>query len=225
MKTFNFSKDSEYHSQRNNKIVPHGACNTTSLVMALKQANIEFKTPEGWQEEDWFTKIMRSDRAYEKMREVANWAFNSDGSPNYPPQQVHDMLVWGVEVLVGRRNVDRFRINWDLREIVFALLNGAGVALSGDFLLQNGGTLRHVVSLAGFSTSQENMEEVTHYHQVDLNKIETYIIDDPYGNYLLDYNDHHGNNVEFTRDLFMGTFRVKNQNTKWAHIVGYNRGV
>lgn len=33
----NSSRDDEYHSQINNKEVPHGACNVTAYVMSGKQ--------------------------------------------------------------------------------------------------------------------------------------------------------------------------------------------
>ena len=43
----NPSRDDEYHSQINNKEVPHGACNVTAYVMSGKQAGRTFTHPQG----------------------------------------------------------------------------------------------------------------------------------------------------------------------------------
>jgi hypothetical protein len=70
----NYSKDSEYHSQRNNKIIPHSSCNATSMIMALKQAGVRLPFPDRYQPEDYLSLFLQSDLAKEKMKELAPWA-------------------------------------------------------------------------------------------------------------------------------------------------------
>ena len=43
----NPSRDDEYHSQINNKEVPHGACNVTAYVMSGKQTGRTFTHTQG----------------------------------------------------------------------------------------------------------------------------------------------------------------------------------
>jgi len=42
---FNYSKDNDYHTQINNRRLPLSTCNTTSMIMALKQAGVEASFP------------------------------------------------------------------------------------------------------------------------------------------------------------------------------------
>lgn len=52
------SRDTDYHSQVNNKVIPMEACNTTSAIMWLKTARIEFWHPKILQPEDYLTHIL-----------------------------------------------------------------------------------------------------------------------------------------------------------------------
>ena len=206
MVEFNFSEDSEYHSQINNRVIPHGSCNTTSMVMALKQAGIEI--PFGSKDcqcEDFLTSFLRQKEAYEKMRELTPWFFDN-GKPLYPPNQVHAMLQWAVNTLLGKE-VDAFSCSIPIPSLVEHLQRGGGAVLSGCFVLSNGKRLRHIVSLAGYM--EENDE------------LAGFLLDDPYGDWRRDYIDHRGNDIPMKLEDFHQIFHpCGNEQVKWAHLVG-----
>jgi hypothetical protein len=216
---FNYSKDSDYHTQLNNRRLPLSTCNTTSMIMALKQAGVEPPGPlkgdktiylleggEDVQPEDYFTDFLRSPAAYGEMKELCPWFFDAEtGKALVAPNEVHQMLEWGVNTLL-KRQVDEFSTEVPIPEIVAHLMKGGGVVLSGKFRLKNR-TLNHIVSLAGFVTGKN--EDITHF-----------IIDDPYGNFRTDYKDQHGNNIRITRDEFIAIFNpTGNEGVKWAHLL------
>ena len=216
---YNFSTDSEYHTQRNNVMVPHKSCNTTSSVMALKQANITFTVPETWQEEDYLSSLLQTEEAYLVMKELAPWAFDANDIPIYPPQQVHAMLEWGINKMVGR-TVDVFQTNVSIREMILQIVKGSGIVLSGQFDLPDGREIGHIVSLAGVVTSQRDLKNIQSHIDVYTDTIEAFIIDDPYGNWHTSYTDHRGNNVEMSFDTFNQVFRRPGDTeNKFAHVI------
>lgn len=192
----NFSKDSEYHTQINNKFVPHESCNTTSMVMALKQAGIKLPPHKG-QPEDALTALLKTKEAYEKQEELAPWSINK-----FQPQEVHMVLQWGVNKWIGH-NVDEFISDAKLSDLREILDDGKGIVISGTFPLQNT-ELHHMVSLAGYIIE----DKITHY-----------IIDDPYGDWLTRYANNHGNNIPLSVETFDAIFN-KGLGKYWIHIVG-----
>jgi len=86
----NFSRNSDYHTQRNNLKVPFASCNTTSMVMALKQAG--WKVPEDGvtQPEDALTEFLSTPAARDRQKAVAPASMGA-----YRPQEVHAVLEWG----------------------------------------------------------------------------------------------------------------------------------
>ena len=192
----NYSKDIDYHTQINNKFVPYKSCNTTSIVMALKQAKIKLP-PHVGQPEDALTELLTTDEAYKIQKVLAPWSIDQ-----YAPQEVHPVLEWGVNKWIGR-TVDRFYSNTKIEDLQELLVTGKGVVLSGTFPLPNK-ELHHIVSLAGYIKE----ETITHY-----------IIDDPYGNWFANYADPHGNNIQLPIDTFIDIFD-KGINQYWTHIIG-----
>ncbi len=207
---FNYSKDSDYHTQLNNRRLPLSTCNTTSMIMALKQAGAEppfpLKGEDDIQPEDYLTDFLRSPESYRKMKELTPWFFDRvSGKATVAPNEVHQMLEWGVNTL-RRKKVDKFSTGVSIETIIAHLIKGGGVVLSGEFRLKNR-NLHHIVSLAGFVTDEN--EDITHF-----------IIDDPYGNFRTDYQDQRGNNIRITRDEFIVIFKpTGNNKIKWAHLV------
>lgn len=215
----NFSIDSDYHTQRNNLLVPYKACNTTSAVMALKQANVAFTVPEGWQEEDYLTSLLQTEEALIEMKKLAPWAFDKNDVPVFPPQQVHVMLEWGINKMVGK-TVDIFQADMCIRQIVFQLINGSGIVLSGQFDLPDGRELGHIVSLAGVVTHQPNLLNVKSDLSIHMDSIESFIIDDPYGDWTSSYKNHKGNDLEMEAYTFNQIFRRSGDTeNKFAHII------
>ena len=192
----NYSKDFDYHSQRNNAVVPFSSCNTTSMVMALKQAR--WPVPDrGAQPEDELSRFLRTPEALEKQKELAPWSVDA-----YPPQQVHTCLEWGTNEWVGG-DADRFRMNVAPLDLITALETGGGVVLSGRFPMPGGIELGHIVSLAGYVRTKG---EITHW-----------IIDDPYGDWYSEYKHHRGNDIEFSLENFNKIFM--RDDGYWAHII------
>lgn len=190
----NFSKDSDYHSQINNKIVPLSSCNTTSMIMALKQAKVQLPDYTG-QPEDTLSAFLQTKEAYRMQKILAPWSYL-----NYPPQEVHVCLEWGTNTWIGQE-VDHFTTETKLEDIAPTLKKGKGIIISGIFRVGDY-NFNHIVSIAGFVKE----ESITHY-----------IIDDPYGDWTKQYKDHHGNNVVLTVEQFKSIF--DKQGKYWTHIV------
>ena len=175
---FNYSKDNDYHTQINNRSLPLSTCNTTSMIMALKQAGVSLPFPTNVQPEDYLTDFLRSPESYRKMKEMTPWFFDrGTGKATVAPNEVHQMLEWGVNTLL-KQKVDEFSTGVSIETIIAHLIKGGGVVLSGEFRLKNR-NLHHIVSLAGFVIDEN--EDVTHF-----------IIDDPYGDFRTDYQDQRG---------------------------------
>ena len=190
----NYSKDSEYHSQRNNMVVPYSSCNTTSMVMALKQAGWEVPGGDA-QPEDSLSNHLQTDMAYSKQKALAPWSIGA-----YPPQEVHSILEWGVNDWM-HADVDTFTTKATENYIFKQLDMGGGVVLSGRFPV-SGGELGHIVSLAGFYSDSRGPGG---------------IIDDPYGAWAVDYRDPHGNDIDVSATDFDRIF--KKEGSYWAHFI------
>lgn len=189
----NYSRDIPYHSQRNNLKIPHSSCNTTSMIMALKQAGHDCNFGEG-QPEDILTELLLSPK-YWSMMDNINPKYKEWG---YRPNEIHDCLCAATNEIIGKK-VDFFSTETLVLRIKNHLDDGGGVVLSGKFKLSNGDTLNHIVSLAGYGD-------------------EGFIIDDPYGNFRTDYKDFHGNDIHITNDEFFTIFKGS-EDYKWAHLI------
>lgn len=197
----NYSRGIPYHSQRNNEVVPHASCNTTSAIMALKQAGIDVIEYEGEQPEDSLSKLLETEEAWRKMKQLAPWAYDKWGKPIYRPQEVHVCLQWGINQYVGEP-VDTFCPSLSLQNLITNLDHRFGLILSGTFPVDSG-ELHHMVSLAGYV---EEGGSITHF-----------IIDDPYGNWHTAYRDQRGNDVRLTREQFVEIFNKRG--AYWAHVI------
>lgn len=189
----NYSKNIPYHTQRNNQKIPHSTCNTTSMIMALKQAGHSCFFGEG-QPEDILTELLLTEK-YWNMMDKLNPNYRKDG---YRPNEIHDCLCAATNEIIGK-TVDYFSTETLVLRIKNHLSDGGGVVLSGKFSLSNGKVLNHIVSLAGYGE-------------------DGFIIDDPYGNFRTDYKDHKGNDIFITNDEFFTIFKGS-EDYKWAHLI------
>lgn len=213
MKTINISNDSEYHTQRNNRLNPSGTCNTTASINALRSSNIAFSWPKGVQPEDHLTATLDSDEAWAIMHRDHSWAI-TDG---YEPRHVHAMLSWAINEKLVRRPVVRFSTTTTWHEIIFNIVAlRCAVNLSGKFT-----KFGHIVTLVGLKTNQNDIEQCTDPNQIDMESIVSLVIDDPYGNYHSAYRDHRGNNISFTFPELDRITKEYYKNRKWAHL--FNR--
>lgn len=132
------------------------------------------------------------------------------------------MLTWAANRL-ARKLVSVFDTKWDLTTLVHVLVNGSGIVLSGLFPMSNGGDLNHVVSLAGFRLQRPaTAEELLRDSQAS-DRVESWIIDDPYGNWRKDYRDHHGNNISMSTTEWASIIKPIGSRSVWAHVVGPSR--
>ena len=214
---YNFSKDSEYHTQVNNKSFPNGSCNTTSMIMAVKQAghSIDFAA-EGEQPEDALTEfIMFSEEAHQKARVLAPGVWDFEKSePKKPLNEIHVMLEWGINHLMEKQ-VDIFTTELEVEIMIRKINEGCGIILSGEIPFYDR-TIGHMVSLAGFVTIDDDK-------QPSIRNISHFIIDDPFGNFRTNYKDTRGNNIKITVEEFTRFFKDTESKThKWAHIITPN---
>lgn len=205
----NLSDGKKYLSQLNNKISPMSTCNTTSAIMALEVSNISYSIPDGWEQpEDYLTSILHSEGSYQRMKEKYPWAVR-DG---YEPNEVHGMLEWGINKLVGRQ-VDTFITSASINQMINNLFyNRKAVLVSGKFTATG-----HIVCVVGFSSIQT--EEDFLVNGFDPREIEYFIIDDPYGDWHTGYKNRNGDNVKLSFDEFNDLTKSYHMpNNKWMHI-------
>ncbi len=178
IRTINVSKDEDYHSQVNNLEVPLSACNTTSMIMALKDLGIGFYRIEGFQEEDLLSALLLSNTAREEMRKLERYAYDRE----IPPNQVHSMLSLYTNRLVGRK-VTRFVEKGDWSMLLDEIYSKRPVVV-GTTLTDVG----HIVEVVGLVDEDAIVTKI--------------IIDDPYGDPRTGYKSNRGNNVELDAEYF-----------------------
>ena len=207
------SRDSDYRTQLNNKLVPLSSCNTTAMCMALEASGVPLPERPGVQPEDDLTAVTETPEAYAEMARGYPWAF-AGSKPIYPPRQVHGMLSWATNRWLGRP-VTRFREDVPIEELLADLAQGRACVVSGRFTASG-----HMVALVGVETDQVFAGWTTP-DNVELASIRALIIDDPYGDYHTGYKDHRGNGCSFSLAEFSSLTREYDRYTKWAHqIIG-----
>jgi hypothetical protein len=175
--------------------------------MWLKAGKVIFWSPPIMQEEDYFTAIMNGKLAWEKFRRE----FSHEYELGMYPQYKSEMLEWGVNYLVGRR-VDKFITDGSLELLVWELLRGRPVVMSGAFT--EGG---HFVCVVGF-LSLQHKHEIKAQDDVDLSQVTEIIFDDPYGDPHTKYRDHHGNDVHMSVSEFDRVTNIS-RGKKWMHLL------
>lgn len=208
MITINVSEGKLNSSQRNNEIRGTSACNVTSAAMFIEynEPKMPF-VPKGVQLEDFLMATLIGKDGYTEMFRVAETLY-----PDYTPNEVHACLAWGIN-RVCDYPVAVFKSNWKLEEIVFSLVAGKAVIVSGKF-----GSLHHIVCLVGLQTTQKDIHNMNSPEEVDLTKIRKFIIDDPWGDPNTNYQSKHGNDVELSYRDFMSTIKPQGQLLKWGHL-------
>ncbi len=207
MLKINLSIDSEYHSQINNKFIPYEACNTTAAIMWLKTAGVDFWHPKIMQPEDYLTAILNGKHAWHLFKDQ----FPDMYDLGFRPQNLSKMLEWGINIMVGRE-VDKFITDGSLSLLIWELIRGRPVIMSGQFT-QSG----HFVCVVG-CTSKQNREEIEMLEDVDPKAIEEIFVDDPVGDYHTKYRSSKGNNVRFKIKEFDLVTNLPN-GKKWMHLM------
>jgi hypothetical protein len=208
---YNISKDDDYHTQRNNKIIPLSACNVTSAIMMLKASGIDFDYPKDKQPEDYLMEMLLSDEGYEVTKKIAPWAIEN----NIRPNELHAVLNHFINKLVGRK-VTYFTLHRSMKSIIFDIIKGKASLVSGSFTEYG-----HMITIVGFTTNQIiNSGNLKSKDEIDMNKVINIIVDDPYGNYFKNYEDQRGNNIYFPLNEIDGLLKsYNNLDSKWCHVI------
>ena len=206
----NLSRDSDYCTQINNKLIPYEACNTTAAIMALEAAGIAYPQKSGEQPEDTMTSYFLANKdVWDKFKREHKGAWKA----GFLPQNISGTLAWGINEYIGK-DVDHFIKTGSLQLMIWHLLNGKPLIMSGSFTKSG-----HFVAVMGFYTRQHR-EYITNANGVDLSRVDYIIVDDPYGNWHSDYRDHRGNNIHFTLQEFNKLTNESNRDShKWMHII------
>lgn len=157
MKTYNISDKNKYYRQNNNEINPLIRCKPTATVEALDLAGWPLPYGKHKQPEDNLTEWMESN-------------YGKDSPENW--DQIR--MAINSHFLPGPKPVIGPHWDWDLRDALFGLTVGIPFVAS-TWLTKFG----HVVNIVGYMTEQN--EQPVNTMAVDLSKVKTIIIDDPYG--------------------------------------------
>ena len=197
----------DYHSQRNNEVLPLTSCGATAAVMALKASGWPVPSPRGVQPEDHLTGILLSPEAVERREAIpGEWA------DDIPPNQIHVVLSWGIDKWM-RRVAVRFTESGTLRDVVERLYHRTALVMNGLFA-----GLDHNIAVVGFDSEQEEHE---FRGGIDLDRVTDIIIDDPWGDYHTDYWDRNGNDIRIELEEF-DRITHKSGGPKWMHV--FERG-
>ena len=193
-------KDKPYYTQRNNQLNPHGACNVTSMVMALSYLDYTFPKCSTFQQaEDRLYKFILEDPVCKQY--LSDFVQQNPWAKGIPPMQLHTVLNWATNRWMGRL-VTRFHGSLPIDSILKEIREGRPVVISGTFPWPPRKPLGHIVVLVGYN---ETTKEVCY--------------DDPYGEtYHWDKN-HRGKNIWVSWDLFIRDIKdLGVRDKKLAHI-------
>ena len=222
---FNASSNLANYSQRNNEYIDEitnknialSMCNITSYCMAYSYIGGKFpnKSKKYTQEEDKALEFIRRDKEtlkyYERILPVYynSWKYNE--KDNYPPEQIHAVLSFGFNRYV-EYNASSFNEKADVDNIIKEIINNNHpVVMSGKF-----GKFNHIVCLVGIVAKKEILN---HLGERSLLKyIDSFIIDDPYGDYHDAYKTTKGNDIIMSKEDFITIFKpVDDKDIKMCH--------
>lgn len=125
------------------------------------------------QAEDNLTKLCRTPEAYAYMRAVC-----PDLDPDTKPNEVWQVIAWGLRKFYGVPTIVGPRWNWDLREALWGISRLHRPFVPSTWLAPKG----HVVGIAGYITEQDQIPAT--WMELDLGAVKEIIIDDPAGKHL-----------------------------------------
>ena len=194
----------QWFDQRDNDLVPSGACNVTAYRAALSAANWP-ELPRGKyaQCEDNFLDFIRtSPQVQQRYKQI---------QPNkaFPPEQIHELLCLGANLWLEPLKGPEIILRWNLRlnDITQVLDNGGAVVMSGRFYDHKAGEIGHIITVVGYVTD-ESGKEVT-----------TLLIDDSWGDYRDLYKTRAGASISMPVADFMSQIREQDNPVKFGHVV------
>jgi hypothetical protein len=207
------------------------------MAMALSysgyQPLLDEIVPTGTQEEDFITNFIHTD-----SRVIDFWSKNPEewirdaylgyveftqnkreASETTFGNEIHPVMEFAINTMFGKP-VDKFGYAVLMKEILFNLLKGGAAVISGSWPYLSGKPIAHVVCLAGFTTTQENILSATSPDNIDHLQAVEFIIDDPYGDYRQLYKITTGKDVIVPRADFI---TIVNESgvveSKRAHLI------
>ena len=203
----------DYHSQRNNRLLPLETCGATAAVMALKASGWTLPAPADAQPEDLLTAIMLSPEGYARREQIpGGWADNIE------PYRIHVVMAWAINDWLGAPDVDQFTERGTLQLMIWNLYRRKATVVNGVFA-----GLDHQVAVVGFTTTQHD-GEMRGPDLIDLAQVTDVIIDDPYGDFRTGYTETNGNDIRLSLGDFHNiTHTAGTDNAKWMHLI--RRGV
>lgn len=237
----NVSDNKDNYGQRNNKYVHKNCngitdvsagtmCNGTSEVMAADYDGWKFPDGKFEQPEDNFLDFMMSSKEVDDYYRTAmptlyadykKEILNEKGKPAYyTPNEVHKVLAFAFNKWMGSEVVT-FKENVAIIDLIKELVEGRACVLSGKF-----NKLNHIVCLVGakWKVTKEDatpaqlnalIEQIVEQGKMP----DSFIIDDPYGDYHTDYMVAKGNDIEVPFADFIHIFKpIDNASVKMAHI-------
>lgn len=215
----NLSEGKDYYTQRNNKVRPLTTCNTTSMIMLLTYSGIQLpKLQPDEQPEDSLTNFLWTNPTvldfYKQTSEESYLDWKAHPNTGIAPNEFHVVLAKGTNLwLGGRKNVVKFTTSATMKDILWDLICGKAVAMTGVF-----NKLRHVVCVVGFESLQD-ASTIKSASDVATTQVTSILIDDPYGDYRTAYKSTKGNDIPIPFAQFMSMMREFNKDVKWAHRV------
>lgn len=222
---FNVSSNFANYSQRNNeyideitnKNIAHSMCNITSYCMAYSFIGGKFpnKSKKYSQEEDKALEFIRRNKEtlkyYETILPLYYKAWKNNEKDNYPPEQIHAVLSFGFNKYVEYK-ASSFNEKTNIDDIIKEIINNnQPMVMSGKF-----GKFNHIVCLVGLVAKKEIL---SHLGERSLLKyIDSFIIDDPYGDYHENYKIIKGNDIIMSKEDFVKIFKpVEDKDIKMCH--------
>ena len=222
MVEINVRNGKPYFSQRNNLVRPYITCNDTSMVAGLSYRGVDFPNGKYDQPEDNLTEFMLTDprvdafyKANFPTEYAAYLAANKDPKNSSPPNEIHVVLSYGVNIWLGKQNneITIYKENVPTQVILFELIRGKPVVESG---LWDG--MHHITCTAGFATTQDNVAQVQNPQQIDVSQVVYFIIDDPYGDFHSNYQNQNGEDIKITPAEYKTIVTAQNSDLKNGHF-------
>jgi hypothetical protein len=163
---------------------------------------------EGKQLEDQLYLILDSKESWDYARRQ----YGNLIAEGYEPRNIWYMLEWATNKLCGR-TVCSFTTKASIRGILYNIVKEkCAVGVGGRFTKYG-----HMATTVGLITEQTDIQAIEKPEDVDMGRVKSIIIDDPYGNYFKGYADHNGNDLLFTPSQFNWvTKSYSNENSKYA---------
>lgn len=217
--TVNVSHGFKFQSQRGN--ASDSDCNIASHLMGLRYMGYENRIIPTHERDNavmYFLNLIDSDPLVQKLYNSSYIEYKKLG---FEPHQVHNLFAIGLNKVMGIENFVRFSTNTKLTNMLFDNLCGLPYVTTGTFTSSG-----HIVCGVGFTTTQQNILDITQPELIDVTKIESIIIDDPYGDWNLRYRGDpalymNGDDTYISLDEFNKVVRnTGNLEKKWAYRYG-----